>query len=162
MIWPEDRSRLIADAYELRETKGIALLLRMGSFDLWRGSLAQMRGDLPASTVTTETDGENAERFLQTLAVSRAFDVMPPKCAETMRLAYFDGRAVQGIAEELETSGRYAATLVENCTKQLFEVASVIYQELSLDDADEAEPETHAVIPLSARSDHDSSPAHHK
>jgi len=162
MIWPEDRSRLIADAYELRETKGVALLLRMGSFDLWRGSLAQMRGDSSAGTLTTGTDGANTERFLQTLAVSRAFDVMPPKCAETIRLEYFDGRWVQEIAEELETSTRYAATLVENCTKQLFEVATVIYQELSSDEADEAEPDTHALVPLSVRADHDTSPAQRK
>jgi hypothetical protein len=162
MIWPEDRSRLVADAYELRQTTGISLLLRMGSFNLWRGNLAQMRGDWPADTLTTEAGAADAERFLQTLAVSRAFDVLPPKCAETIRLKYFEGRSVEEIAAELETAARYAATLIENCTNRLFEAASAVFEELSSDNAAEAEPDTHGTIPLSARADHDTTPAQSK
>jgi hypothetical protein len=162
VIWPEDRSALLSDAYELRGKRGIELLLHMGSFDLWRGSLAQMRGDSPADVASAGKDGANAERFLQALAVSRAFDLITPRCAETIRLAYFDGRDVQQIAQTLETSTRYSATLVDNCMKRLFEVASIIYGELSCDDADDVEPETHPAIPSTARADRDTTPAERK
>jgi hypothetical protein len=160
--WPADPSSLIADANALRGTKGIALLLRMGSFDLWRGSLAQMRGDSSAVVATTRTDGSKAERFLRTLAVSQALDSMPPKCTEMIRLAYFEGRDVHRIAQDLQKSVRYAANLVDNCTERLLEAASAIYQELSRDDSDEAEPNTHSPIPLSARAEYDDTSAERK
>jgi hypothetical protein len=121
MIWPEDRTRFFADAYALRGAKGVPLLLHMGSFDLWRGNLAQMRGDSPAEGVTSATSEDaNTERFLQTLALSRAFDAVPQKCAEVVRLATLkDG--TKPVANALES---------EECMQRLLAVASTIYQEL--------------------------------
>src|SRR5438270_7696860 len=120
----------------------------MGSFDLWRGNLGQMRGDSPGGTAPTPQNGANSERFLQTLAVSRAFDRMPSKCAEVLRLAYTEGLDVHQMANELSSSVWYTAEQVDNCTQRLFAVAAVIYEELSqsTDDSDEAEAHSRSGI----------------
>jgi hypothetical protein len=133
MNWPHDRSRLFADAYALRGAKGVPLLLGMGSFDLWHGSLGQMRGDSPAEAVISANEDANTERFLQTLALSRALDAVPQKCAEVVRLAYLKDGDKQ-IANALES---------EQCTERLLAVASAIYRELFSGDAragDAADP----------------------
>ena len=153
MNWQEDRSRLIANAYELRGNQGVALLSRMGSFDLWRGSLARMRGDSPAEVTTDTSDAAHTERFLQALSVSRALDAMPDECAEVLRLAYVDSR---------DGSVRYDQKLAEFCTKRLLVIATVIYQKLSAEEADEFESDTKAAIPLSTRDDYDRTPAERK
>ena len=153
MNWPEDRSRLIADAYELRGKKGVALLSRMGSFDLWRGSLSLMRGDSQTEVAADAPGAANPERFLQTLSVSRALDRLTDPCTEVLRLAYFGTR---------DGSVHYDRNLVEICTKRLLVVAAAIYQELSTDEADEFESDTNAAIPLSTRADYDPTPAERK
>jgi hypothetical protein len=151
--WHEDRSRLIADAYELRGNQGVALLSRMGSFDLWRGSLARMRGDSPTEVATDSSDAANTERFLQALSVSRALDAMPDECAEVLRLACFDRR---------DGSVRYDQKLAEFCTKRLLVIATVIYQKLSSEEAEEFESDTNAAIPPSTRTGYNRTPAERK
>ena len=153
MNWPEDRFRLIADAYELRGKKGVALLSRMGSFDLWRGSLARMRGDSSTEVAPDTSDAVSTERFLQALSVSRALDAMPDECAEVLRLAYFDRR---------DGADHYDRKRAEFCTQRLLVLATDIYQKLSSEEADEFESDTNAAIPLSARSDYDPAPAERK
>lgn len=162
MTWPEDPSRLITDAYTMRAATGVPLLLNMGSFDLWRGSLAQMRGDSPAEVVSAEMDGPNTERFLQTLAVSRALESIPQKCGAVLRLAYGDDGSVEQVANSFEISSRYAADLVEKCTSRLLAAASTIYDDLSFDDRYEAETGDHSPIHLSARADSDHTHTEHK
>jgi len=162
MTWPEDPSRLITDAYAIRAATGVPLLLNMGSFDLWRGSLAQMRGDSPAEVVSASIDGANTERFLQTLAVSRALETIPQKCAAVVRLAYFEDGGVEQVANSFEVSSRYAADLVEKCTTRLLAAASTIYEELSFDDMYEGETGDHPAIHLSARADYDHTRAERK
>ena len=129
----------------------------MGSFDLWRGNLGQMRGDSPGGTAPTPQNGANSERFLQTLAVSRAFDRMPSKCAEVVRRAYMEKHDREHVAKDFGTS----ADFIEFCTERLFEVASDLYEELSSGDIDEFESDTHSAIPLSTHADHET-PAERK
>lgn len=155
MTWPpEDTSSVIADAYELRELKGSDLLLRLGDFDLWRGNLAEMRGDSPMEPAADEGNTGDMDRFLQTLAVSRSFELLQPKCQKALRLAYVEGRNAGQLANELDISDRYAEKMVANCARHLFEAALNVYRGLlqQLDEAtpDEAEREARPATPLSS------------
>jgi len=160
MTWPpEDMPRVISDAYELRGRKGSALLSRMGLFDLWRGNLAEMRGDPPIEAVSETDNAGDTDQFLQTLAVSRAFELLQPRCAEVLQLVYRDGRDVGQVADDLETTYQYAGKLIENCSRRLFEVAGKVYREI-IEPSDESKPgqvdrDTQSAAPLSARADYD-------
>jgi hypothetical protein len=159
VTWPpDDSSHLIAAAYELRGKEGSALLSGMGLFDLWRGNLAAMRGDSPTAPVTKVGEAGDADRFLQALAVSRSFEYLPPRCEAVIRLVYFEGRDTLQVAQELETTFRYAEKLVDTCTRRLFEISENVYRELvqppdePMSNEERAEP---PAIPPSARSDDD-------
>jgi hypothetical protein len=166
VTWPpEDASGVIADAFELRGQKGSDLLSRMGRFDLWRGDLAAMRGDTPATPAKDRDNDVNADRFLQTLAVSRALNELEPRCATVVRLVYSERSDLGHVASELDTSLRYAETLVRNCTQRLFEVAKNLYGEMIQSSEEEAEKEERGsppAIPLPARADYDRIPAERK
>jgi len=150
MTWPpNDASRVIADAFELRGRKGSDLLSRMGRFDLWRGDLAEMRGDTPAPPAMDADNVVNADRFLQTLAVSRALNELEPRCETAVRLVYSAKSDLRHVANELGTSVRNAETLARDCALRLFEVAKNIYSEMSQSSEEAVEGSPHA-IPLSA------------
>jgi hypothetical protein len=166
VTWPpDDISRVIADAFALRGRKGSDLLSRMGAFDLWRGNLAEMRDDSPISPAADTSDVGDTNRFLQTLAVSRALDYLQLRCEAVIRLVYLEGSDTWRVANELETTDRYAERLVENCTHRLVEVASKIYGEI-LQPSDGATGGAVRVaspaIPLSARADYDGVPTERK
>jgi len=133
-----------------------------------------MRGDLPTAVVSVETDVPNAEQFLQTLAVSRALEAIPPRGAEILRLAYVENASIQEVADAIETSSRYAAKLLESYTTRLLAVAEAIYQALSSAGVNENslgtpsiigrghDDETAAEPRIPSRSDYDETPAEHK
>jgi hypothetical protein len=159
VTWPPDNtSHLITAAYELRGKEGSALLSGMGPFDLWRGNLAAMRDDSPTAPVTKVGESGDPDRFLQTLAVSRSFEYLPPRCEAVIRLVYFEGRDTLQVAQELETTFRYAEKLVDTCTRRLLDVSENIYREL-VRPSDEAigieERDEPPAFPPSARSDDD-------
>jgi hypothetical protein len=160
MTWPpEDIPRVIADAYELRGRKGADLLSHMGSFDLWHGNLAEMRGDSPKEPASETDNAGDTDQFLQTVAISRAFDLLQPRCAEVVRLVYIEGRDVGQVANELDTTYRYAESLVGNCLHRLVEVAWKIYLELMApsDEATlgQADRDTHPATSLLVRAGYD-------
>jgi len=160
MTWPpEDIPGVITEAYELRGRKGGDLLSRMGSFDLWRGNLAEMRGDSPMEPAPETDNAADIDQFLQTLAISRAFDILQPRCAEVLRLSYVEGRDIGQVANELDTTYRYAESMVANCLHRLVEVAWKVYREL-IEPSDAATPgqadrDTHPATSLSVRADYD-------
>ena len=45
-----------------------------------------------------------------------------PRCRETLKLHYFDGRSASEVARELETTTRYAEKLIHNCLKRVREI----------------------------------------
>ena len=153
MTWPpEDITGVITEAYELRSRKGSDLLLRMGSFDLWRGNLAEMRGDSPMEPASETDNAGDTDQFLQTVAISRAFDFLQPRCAEVLRLVYVEGRDVGQLANEAES-------LVGNCLHRLVEVAWKIYREL-IEPSGAATPvqadrDTHPATSLSVQADYE-------
>jgi hypothetical protein len=127
-MWPpEDISSVIANAHALRGSKGGDLLYLMGSFDLWRGNLAEMRGDPQIGVASDSTEPADADQFLQTLAVSRALDHLPRKCQIAIRLAYVDGGDIGHVANETNGDGH---EVVANCTRRLLAIANTTYQEL--------------------------------
>jgi hypothetical protein len=131
VTWPpEDISRVIANAYALRGSKGSDLLSRMGSFDLWRGNLAEMRGDSQIEAAPDSTEPADADQFLQTLAVSRAFDYLPRKCEIAIRLVYGEGRDIGDMANELDATHRDGLESVPNCVRRLLVIANDRYLEL--------------------------------
>jgi hypothetical protein len=121
MEWPEaGMPWLIRDAYELKDAKGAALLMSMGNYDLWRGDLSQMRGDVPPVEATSEEPPPDADRFLRTLAISRSLNYLGPSCREVLDRTYGEGHD--------PTSAE--RTRVETCKQQLLEISSRVYENL--------------------------------
>src|ERR1051326_3399373 len=67
---------------------------------------------------TTGTADEHAMR----LTMSKVVGYMQPKCRDTLRLHYFEGRSAIDIAKELETTPRYAEKLIHNCLRRAREI----------------------------------------
>jgi len=67
---------------------------------------------------TTGTADDHAMR----LTMSKVLGYMQPKCRETLRLHYFDGRSANDIAKELETTPRYAEKLIHTCLRRAREI----------------------------------------
>ncbi len=67
---------------------------------------------------TTGTAEEHAMR----LTMSKVVGYMQPKCRDTLRLHYFEGRSANDIAKELETTPRYAEKLIHNCLRRAREI----------------------------------------
>lgn len=132
---------MIADAFDLRGRKGSDLLSQMGRFSLWHGDLAEMRGDSPVQTGADVDDRTDAERFLQTFAVSEALDDLPPKCEALMRLVYCKNADVEHAGHE-DPPARYA----ETCLHSLLEAAGTLYRDL----VQLSERDNHPSIHLSA------------
>jgi len=63
-----------------------------------------------------------AEEHAMRLTMSKVVGYMQPKCRETLRLHYFEGRSANDNAKELETTPRYAEKLIHNCLRRAREI----------------------------------------
>lgn len=63
-----------------------------------------------------------ADEHAMRLTMSKVLGYMQPKCRETLRLHYFDGRSANDIARELETTPRYAEKLIHTCLRRAREI----------------------------------------
>jgi RNA polymerase sigma factor (sigma-70 family) len=63
-----------------------------------------------------------AETFANSMTVRQAMRYLQPRCRETLRLHYFEGRSSAEVARELETTTRYAEKLIHNCLKRVREI----------------------------------------
>ena len=63
-----------------------------------------------------------AETFATSMTVRQAMRYLQPRCRETLRLHYFEGRSSGEVARELETTTRYAEKLIHNCLKRVREI----------------------------------------
>jgi RNA polymerase sigma factor (sigma-70 family) len=62
------------------------------------------------------------EKRAMEMTVQQALAYLQPRCRETLRLHYFDGRSAAEVARELETTTRYAEKLIHNCLKRVREI----------------------------------------
>src|ERR1041385_1422913 len=63
-----------------------------------------------------------ADEHAMRLTMSKVVGYMQPKCRDTLRLHYFEGRSAIDIAKELETTPRYAEKLIHNCLRRAREI----------------------------------------
>lgn len=63
-----------------------------------------------------------ADKFATQLTMHKVLGYMQPRCRETLRLHYFEGRSAVDVAKELETTTRYAEKLIHNCLKRAREI----------------------------------------
>ena len=68
-----------------------------------------------------------ADRFAMEMTIQKVLGYMQPRCRETLRLHYFEGRSASDVAKELETTNRYAEKLIHNCLRR----AREIYQSIT-------------------------------
>ena len=118
-------------AFVLPEESGVDLLLRLGTLDVWRGDLAAMRNDAPRAAAEDSgpppvDNTTRAERLYAALAMKKGLAYLQPRCLETLRLRYLEGRDVEAIARELETTTRYAEKLIANCRRRVYEIVDSI------------------------------------
>jgi RNA polymerase sigma factor (sigma-70 family) len=63
-----------------------------------------------------------ADRFAMEMTIQKVMGYMHPRCRETLRLHYFEGRSAGDVAKELETTNRYAEKLIHNCLRRAREI----------------------------------------
>lgn len=63
-----------------------------------------------------------AERFAMQMTMQQVLGYLQPRCQETLRLHYFDGRSAIEVARELDTTHRYAEKLIHNCLARAREI----------------------------------------
>ena len=62
------------------------------------------------------------EKRAMEMTIQQALGYLQPRCRETLRLHYFEGRSASEVAHELETTTRYAEKLIHNCLKRVREI----------------------------------------
>jgi RNA polymerase sigma factor (sigma-70 family) len=79
---------------------------------------------LPEDYMEHSDPGSHAlpEKRAMQITVQQALAYLQPRCRETLRLHYFDGRSAAEVARELETTTRYAEKLIHNCLKRVREI----------------------------------------
>jgi RNA polymerase sigma factor (sigma-70 family) len=79
---------------------------------------------LPEDYMEHSDPGSHAlpEKRAMEITIQQALGYLQPRCRETLRLHYFDGRSASEVARELETTTRYAEKLIHNCLKRVREI----------------------------------------
>lgn len=72
------------------------------------------RGDPRAQKLTDE--------LAMKLTMRQTLGYLQPRCRETLFLHYYEGRSASDVAQELETTSRYAEKLIHNCLKRAREI----------------------------------------
>jgi RNA polymerase sigma factor (sigma-70 family) len=67
-----------------------------------------------------------ADRFAMELTIQKVLGYMQPRCRETLRLHYFEGRSAGDVAKELDTTNRYAEKLIHNCLRHARDIYNSI------------------------------------
>jgi len=67
-----------------------------------------------------------AEQFAMKMTMNKVLGYLQPRCRETLRLHYFEGRSAVDVAKELETTNRYAEKLIHNCLRRAREIYTSI------------------------------------
>lgn len=63
-----------------------------------------------------------ADEFAMKMTMQQTLGYLQPRCRETLFLHYYEGRSASDVAQELETTSRYAEKLIHNCLKRAREI----------------------------------------
>lgn len=66
------------------------------------------------------------EKRAMEMTIQQALGYLQPRCRETLRLHYFEGRSASEVASELDTTTRYAEKLIHNCLKRVRDIYMTI------------------------------------
>lgn len=79
---------------------------------------------LPEDYLEHSDPGSDAlpEKRALEMTIHQALGYLQPRCRETLRMHYFEGRSAAEIARELETTTRYSEKLIHNCLKRVREI----------------------------------------
>jgi len=78
------------EALAISRARGAERLMRLGDFDIWRGKLAEMRGDRPLNRERLD-EPERQARNADALLVARALDLLDPECRDAIANLYEKG-----------------------------------------------------------------------
>ncbi|MEO8032935.1 MAG: sigma-70 family RNA polymerase sigma factor [Acidobacteriota bacterium] len=67
-----------------------------------------------------------ADKIAQQMTMQKVLGYLQPRCRETLRLHYFEGRSAADVATQLDTTSRYAEKLIHNCLKRVREIYTTI------------------------------------
>ncbi len=67
-----------------------------------------------------------ADELAMKMTIAKTLQYLQPRCRETLRLHYFEGRSAADVARELDTTSRYAEKLIHNCLKRAREIYLMI------------------------------------
>jgi len=114
----------VAEAFALSSARGADLLARLGSFRVWHGDLATMRGDDPRGPMSN--DRPEAARpmtvFLDTLVLARAIERLSPVCRAALAAVYAEHKDAASLAADLDTEPAHAERIMSNCEQRLLEI----------------------------------------
>lgn len=121
---------VIRQAFALSQARGVQLLSLLGSFDVWRGDLAEMRDDSPR---TEEKNGPeqptvaNGGTLAEVLLMSRAIEILDSDCRTALSKAY---EVAQGMPDNKpsreDTAERERASA---CKRRLVELYAQLQQQ---------------------------------
>ena len=124
---------IVAEAFALSSARGADLLARLGSFKVWQGDLATMRGDHPREPAP-DGEPESAQPipgFVDALVLARAIERLQPVCRAALAAVYAGHKDAGSLAADLDTDAAYAEKIMSNCEQRLLE----IYHSLAKDSA---------------------------
>jgi hypothetical protein len=105
---------VITEAFAFSRARGAALLARLGDFNVWRGDLAEMRGDSPrAKPGHAPPKREPVAPLSETLLMARAIELLQPDCRAVLSRLY---------AGADENGGKGSDDTAAHCKSRLFEI----------------------------------------
>ena len=140
---------VIRQAFALSQARGAMLLSLLGDFDVWRGDLAEMRGDSPRTEEKNRPEQPtvaNGSTLTDVLLMSRAIEILDIDCRTALSKVYEIAQGIPGNkpSGEMDTAERERASA---CKHRLVE----LYAQLQKQTTGSAAPEwvaerEHAVI----------------
>lgn len=126
MAVPEE---VIRQAFALSHARGAALLSLLGDFKVWRGDLAEMRGDSPR-TETIESGHpavSNGSALADVLLMSRAIELLDADCRTALSGAYGIAEASPSAVASRKTMDTAERQRVSACKRRLVELYAKLH-----------------------------------
>lgn len=117
--------QIVAEAFALSNARGADLLVRLGTFRVWQGDLATMRGDDPRGSNASDEAEEAASArdvLLDTLVLAKAIELLQPICRAALAAVYVERKDSSSLAADLDTEPAYAQRIMTNCEQRLLEI----------------------------------------
>jgi RNA polymerase sigma factor (sigma-70 family) len=91
-----------------------------------RGRMEPLPDDY--STKSDPSSDSLDDRFALEMTIQKVLGYLQPKCRDTLRMHYFEGRSASEIAIVLETTTRYAEKMIHKCLQRAREIYATIAQ----------------------------------